>query len=354
MQNVPATVPSTAALIHRAGLPLIRRLPGGDPRRMHETAATTWRQHLLLNRDARTDSARAEFARRCAGGELVRVEPGAYLPSELWTTYGERERFIARCMIRAAKADSPVVFTHASAAATWGLPWFGRWPERIDILRTEPALGHHATGVRRHVPRGDGTSVTIDGLTVTTLARTVVDIAAQPGFLRAVVVGDAALNQARRGTLAAPSSDISPDQLRAELETGVSAPVRARDVIAFLDPLSDSPGESISRVSMWRAGVPEPVLQHPFGSWRVDFWWPEFEVIGEFDGAVKYLDEGTRGGRSAEQVVYEEKLREDELRRHCRGFARWGYSVAMAPALLAERLRAAGVTTRRRTRYAAV
>jgi hypothetical protein len=138
------------------------------------------------------------------------------------------------------------------------------------------------------------------------------------------------------------------------MSRSTNAPARARDAITFMDARSDSPGESISRVSMWRAGVPAPVLQQRFSPWTVDFWWPDYEVIGEFDGAMKYLDTEIRNGKSADQVVYEEKLREDELRRRSKGFARWGYSHAMAPALLAARLTQAGVPVGRARRFAAV
>jgi hypothetical protein len=320
-------------------------------RQMPDSAHPTWRDHLILNRDVRTDSARADLARRCARGELARVSSGAYLPSELWQGMGERERFLTAVRVVAAKADDPMVFSHASAAVIWGLPWFGPWPERVDILRTEAARGHYAAGVSRHAAQSDDAHVVIDGLAVTSLARTVVDLACQRGFIRSVVVGDAALHRDRRRTLSGPAPDIDVATLLEELARGSRAPARARDVIGFMDARSDSPGESISRVSMWRAGVPTPVLQQRFAPYTVDFWWPEFGVIGEFDGALKYLDPAMRGGRSAERVVYDEKLREDELRRRSKGFARWGYSHAMAPGQLADRLRDAGVKVGRRTRF---
>jgi hypothetical protein len=97
-----------------------------------------------------------------------------------------------------------------------------------------------------------------------------------------------------------------------------------------------------------RLGLSSPILQQPFpreggGNWWVDFWWPEFGVIGEFDGRMKYLDAALRGGRTADEVVYDEKRREDELRRHCRAFVRWGWDEARDPASLATILRVAGV-----------
>lgn len=316
--------------------------------------SSNWREYLLLNRDARTGSARADLARRASRGELVRVATGAYVPSGVWEQLGERDRHLTHVRVIAARARDPIVFSHASAAALWGLPWFGHWPSRVDVVRTEPARGQYAGGVNRHLPQGNVEPVEIDGIRVTPLARTVVDVARRREFLQAVVVGDAALNGARRSKLALPTGPITVGDLLDDAATGDYALTRARDTIGFMDGRSDSPGESISRVSMWRAGVPKPVLQQSFAPWTVDFWWPEHGVIGEFDGATKYLDAAMRGGRSAEQVVYDEKLREDELRRQVHGFARWTYADAVSPARLAARLRSAGLPVPNRTRFAAV
>ncbi|WP_336658664.1 hypothetical protein [Leucobacter sp. USHLN153] len=50
------------------------------------------------------------------------------------------------------------------------------------------------------------------------------------------------------------------------------------------------------------------------------------QAFGEMDGRAKYLDEGFRGERSLEQVLLEEKNREDEI-RGITGHReiRWGY-----------------------------
>ena len=78
-------------------------------------------------------------------------------------------------------------------------------------------------------------------------------------------------------------------------------------------------------------------------SWTVDFWWPEFNVIGEFDGKFKYTDPEFLKGRTPAQAVYEEKLREDDLRAAGHGMSRWSWPIAISPRLLREHLVAAGV-----------
>ena len=67
------------------------------------------------------------------------------------------------------------------------------------------------------------------------------------------------------------------------------------------------------------AGLPAPELQatvldenSEFVA-RVDFLFSELGVIGEFDGRVKYGKQ-LRGEASVEQVMFEEKRREDAVR----------------------------------------
>jgi hypothetical protein len=305
---------------------------------------TDWRWRLLLARDARTGSARRRLAERARAGDLVRIARGAYLPMSEWQALDGDARFGMR--IRAVAATYPgIVLSHAAASAAWGLPWIGPRPERIDVLAMGGSLASTSL-ISRHVgPPCD--VVTIDGMSVTGLARTVVDIARRPDFLRAVVIADAALNPRTRSELA-----LATDVL--DLEAVLSAvafrhgEARARHVLDFADGRSGSPGESISRVTIDRLGLPSPVLQQPFprdsgGEWFVDFWWPEVGLIGESDGRMKYLDPAYRNGRTAEQVVYDEKRREDELRRQCRAFVRWGWDEARNPAALGHLLRSAGL-----------
>src|SRR5690606_7823588 len=129
-----------------------------------------------------------------------------------------------------------------------------------------------------------------------------------------------------------PNSTPSRDELLAEL-TGVplhQGVVKARSAIEFADGRADRPGESMSRVSIHRAGLEAPQLQARTRGqsgrvWTVDFWWPRFNLIGEFDGRWKYTDPEFMAGRSAQQVLLDEKDREDDLRAANHGFVRWDW-----------------------------
>lgn len=115
----------------------------------------------------------------------------------------------------------------------------------------------------------------------------------------------------------------------------------------FADPASESVGESISRAQIHALGFQVPTLQRvirtDIGTFRVDFCWEEAGVICEFDGRIKYLDAGMRGDATPAQQVYDEKQREDALRRDGWAFARWGWPEAWDPRLLAARLESVGV-----------
>lgn len=294
---------------------------------------------LLFTRDAITSSARTRLAHRARSGELARVAPGAYVQRAAWAGLDPRGRFLIRVRAAAGTAREPLVLCRAAAAAVHGLPWLGPWPARIDVLVPADSPSRSSGLLHRHRESGRPLEV-VDGLTVTALAATAVDIARGPDFARAVVVADAAVARgARMGDAVA-------------LVPPTHGAARVRAVVAFADGRSGSPGEWVSRVTMRVLGVDPPDLQRRFanpagGSWSVDFWWPEREVIGEFDGDSKYLDPAMRGGRDPARVLLDEKRREDALRRASRGFIRWDWPVARDPRRLAERLALVGIVPRR-------
>src|SRR5690606_29804268 len=121
------------------------------------------------------------------------------------------------------------------------------------------------------------------------------DLACTLSFERAVPLCDAALRRTTHPVDAVPKTVLSRQDLLHELASVAHSygVVKAREVIHFADPLADRPGESVSRVSMHRAGIPEPQLQVALRGrsgtiWHVDFYWPEHGLIGEFDGTWKY------------------------------------------------------------------
>jgi hypothetical protein len=288
--------------------------------------------------------------RRAAAGELHRLVPGRFVESSAWSTLHQDARHRLRVLAAAERLPVDEVISHWSAAALWRLPVIGSWPDRVHVTAAPDRKRQSTTAVVRHRRELVDEPQHLAGLPVTSLAETVIDIARIASFSQAVAMGDAALWREQHPR----DAGGRPGVTTAELERVWSESheyrglARARRVLGFIDGRANRPGESLARVTMAALGVPAPELQHPIvlpngKRYELDFYFPEFDVGLEFDGRAKYLDPAFRGGRTAEQVVYDEKVREDHVRSALRGFGRCDWTVAGSPALLGGLLRRIGV-----------
>jgi hypothetical protein len=296
------------------------------------------------------DSAeRRQLARRFGRGEVVKLHRGAYVESALWAGLDEGARHRAKALAVALHFDDGAIFTHLTGAAFWRLPRIGQWPTvphiagPVDGASRTAAFARHGLGIPPAVER-------IDDLNVSTLGATIIDVATTVGFAHAVVLADAALRRTAHPLVGVPSTALVRGDLLTELErvSPTHGATKAQRVIEFADGRADRPGESLSRVSMRRARLTPPDLQVSLRgasgkSYDVDFWWEEFNVIGEFDGKYKYTDPAYMNGRTPEQVLYDEKVREDDLRAASHGFSRWPWATAISPALLRAHLARSGI-----------
>jgi hypothetical protein len=186
---------------------------------------------------------------------------------------------------------------------------------------------------------------------VTSLARTVVDVAAASSLRRAIVIVDAALSgeKNRDGQWVRPP--ISKAELGYEIEMrgAIRGSRQLGWVLKFGDGLSGSPGESVSRLTMHQIGCPPPELQHTFRDRdgvfvaTTDFWWPNYNLTGEFDGRAKYMRTEFTRGRTPAEVVIDEKVREDALRALGPGMSRWVWEEALSAHALRLKLTRAGL-----------
>lgn len=230
----------------------------------------------------------SRWARRVAvaQGRLVRVAPGrlAPTPSHL-DTFRQADLALTRRAVAAAIRREEVGLSHLAAAHAQGCPVWA--PSPRSCVTTWDAELEHVTGLHLHHVPNSGSIVSLDGVPMTTLERTIADIACEFGTESALVTGDFAL---RAGWL-------DPVALRAAIadcrgHTGVD---RARIVPELLDPLAESPLESRGRWHIYRHGLPLPhsqvVIRTLGGRFlgRVDHYWTE-GVVGEADGRIKYVD----------------------------------------------------------------
>jgi len=266
-------------------------------------------------RAAARPSAALERAERAGG--LVRVHSGVYVDRDVWLAGSDEERLMARMRAVALRALVPPVFSHESAALLLGAPHVGRTDARVHVTLERASGGRTSAGVVRHVLSIPGIRfVEVDGLRCTDPTATLLDLARTRSFPSAVVAADDLVR--RRGA----ELDLAHELLAAA--GVVRGRVPAQAVLEFADGRAETPIESLSRVGFRLAGLPAPELQvrfvdaHGFVA-RVDFWWRHLRLIGEADGRMKYLDFASRGGRSAAEVVYDEKRREDASGRSTRG-----------------------------------
>lgn len=309
---------------------------------------------IVYSRDLgeRFDS-RFLHARAVRAGSELRIARGAYLPRELWVASDKRGRYLLRIRAVAETRRLPPVLSHWSAAAVHDLPVVGAWPARVHLIVGKTSGGRSRNGVVKHNLRLDDRDVVVvDGLRVTSLARTIVDVASLNNPLSAIAMVDRVLHvDGRSRTQVLMGKGELLEMWESMLPFRGHA--RSRDLIEFGETAADTPIESVSRFHMRLIGCPRPRLQTPFFDsqgfiGRPDFDWPDFGHIGEADGARKYLDPAYREGRSADEVVHDEKVREDRLRAVSRGFSRWPWTVARNPGALRQLLASAGLPMGRR------
>jgi hypothetical protein len=298
---------------------------------------------FLFTRSTSTESERRALARRVSQGALVRVTRGAYLEAAVARTRDRDEVHRDLVQARSRLSNERLVFGGASAAAMWRLPRLSAWPAIPEVVDRHAAGGRSPTALHRR-STGRVEIDVVDGVMVTSLLETVLALARFELFSDALTATDAALRGfevngrkvgVESGMLAARLRDLARHR-------GVA---RARAVLDFADAGAESPGESLSRIQMDRLGVVPPTLQQEFrddlGLMRVDFWWPVHRVVGEFDGLTKYLRDPH--GRSPQEVVIQEKLREDRLRALGLRVIRWTWTEARNAEALRRHLAPAGL-----------
>lgn len=287
---------------------------------------------------------RRALSRSAERGNLVQLRRGVYVEKPSWELLPPEVQHRLRLRALLSQVDRPLVASHWSAAVLHGLPVPRARLALLDVT-VPPGASRTLAGVRvRAGELGADDVEVVDGLYVTSVVRTVLDLASTASFGEAVAVADAALHEVSR--LQRPST-LELLHGRWEGMTDRRASRRVPRVLEFADGDIESPGESISRVTMHILGLPRPVLQQEFRdryglAGRADFYFPEEDVIGEMDGKAKYLDARMNGGDPA-RAVLKEKEREDRLRALVRGFVRWGWAEAGDPVRLGAKLGAAGV-----------
>lgn len=292
--------------------------------------------HMLEPRHrlpARPDRARLvpeTFRRAGAVPEdaLVTVRQGVQVWKSEWDElYAEgRIRTRAHAVFARARGDRAVA-SHATAAALHRLPLYRVRDDRIEVTCPGSTTRHNAGDVVRHQASLANDEIeVIDGIPVTSLARTVYDVIRSVSLEAAVGVFDAALRSVAWNDRTRTLDAESDAAFRSRIDTmirghaGARGIRQARFVAEVADGRAQLPGESIARLGMLLLGAPTPDLQYRVedGSGRLallDFAFPSLGRWLEFDGSIKYDDPYLLGDQTAEEVLDAQAERESWVRR---------------------------------------
>jgi hypothetical protein len=223
-------------------------------------------------------------------GDLVPLRRGVYATKSAvrWAGEDEVRRHVLHVLAAQSVVGRQAVASYHSAAIL----------HRIDLLKTPPA-GIVALSMppQRTWNRAKPASILFHsaelpgeqvarryGLPVTTVARTVADLARTLPFTDAVVAADSALHREQ-----VTKSDLHKVLAGCGRWPGVR---QARRVVDFADERAESPLESAARVVFDQFGLDPPELQAtvftPGDAFRVDFLWRDHKLVAEADGLVKY------------------------------------------------------------------
>ncbi|BBY98807.1 endonuclease domain-containing protein [Mycolicibacterium fallax] len=210
------------------------------------------------------------------GPNYQRLYRGVYLSAEVTPT--------AAIRARAAWLSTGATLVCVSAAAMHGTKWLNAdWPAQISRRshRNQPGLiAYSWLPLPQEV-------MTVDGLPVTTAARTAFDLGRLLPAERSVALLDALMN----------ATGITPAEVLPLLDRHprLRGRRRLRTALALCDPGAESPPETRLRLTLCTAGLPVPQTQielpyQPGAPIRLDLGWPQWRVAVEYDGAQHWDD----------------------------------------------------------------
>lgn len=216
------------------------------------------------------------IASRVASGRWARLHPGVYQVGPL------SDHWLPRLRAAVLAAGPAASASHRAAFVLWGLDGLTTRLIEVTVPYTHGPLpqGTIVHRTRRELPRTE-----VEGITVTTVERTLLDTA---GMLPRLVVAKG-LDSAVRQGLTTPSALW--EAVRHQGGRGVRGTRPLSTLIAALEEsgATGSPAETELLDAMRRAGIPEPVIQYEVvladgQRFVVDFGWPRLLKGVEVDG----------------------------------------------------------------------
>ncbi|MFT4260332.1 hypothetical protein [Microbacterium sp.] len=288
-------------------------------------------------------------------GVFRKIRRGRYVFETDWAQlWPEGKHLVQVVAARLNAVGGGHVFWGPSAAVLLGIPLYRLSPKAVHVGTVDRRHGRTRAGITWHyVDIPDSEIVEIDGIRCTSLDRTILDLARSTTAEAALAAADAALRaeavrdgQVQDGDAAGEWRERMSFRARREHGRGI---VRARWTIEFADGRAQLPGESVSRYRLYQLGFSNYDIQVPVVGATGNLYWLDFAFVGmrcfgEFDGLDKYTDAALRGERTAQEVVLDEKRREDDI-RGVTGWrlGRWGLPDIATPDAFSAKLSAFGI-----------
>lgn len=285
---------------------------------MNGTSASL--QDLLDESERRRScaTARDSASKRCllrgkSSGALVSPHPELFVRRQTWSAAQQDAPLRVRFLVNGLAALHPGwVFCQSTAAVLHGLPVSYNMLDKIHVA-SAPGSHYRDSGPIAFHRIASPNPTLVEGVRVTSFARTVLDVLRTSSFPDALAVADGAIRA--RGWTRVDLIDMLESEGRR-----VPHHMRALEVAQHADARSESGGESIARALMLSLGFVPPQLQvwvdnplHPEHPFRVDYLWilPNGTVvIGELDGREKYTNPSQNGGLGIVGSLANERIRE--------------------------------------------
>jgi very-short-patch-repair endonuclease len=225
---------------------------------------------VITRRQATTAGlSRREIERRVEAGWLVRLHEGVYAVGH--TALTDKSHVIA-----AVYACGPGALAgYRSAGALWGVL---RRPQRIEVTAPRGRKPKRGMTVHRSRLIHDEDRDLIDNIPVTSLARTLVDLAD--------VLSEKRLAGAVHEAEVKRLFDLKPiERVLARLPGRKGRHKLTRVLSAYRDvqPFTRSRAERLVLQMCEDHGLPRPQTNTWIGAYEVDFYWPEAGLVLEFD-----------------------------------------------------------------------
>jgi hypothetical protein len=224
------------------------------------------------------------------------VYPGVYAPPDA------EPSAIQRAVAAWLWSRRRGVVAGLSASAVLGTKW-------INGLVAAELVHHNRRAPQMLTVHSDelslGETTEVDGMTVTTPARTAFDLGRRLNLKDGVKRIDALMN----------ATQLKVVEIESVIEghPGVRGLGKLRKTLSLVDGGAESPYESLTRLMLVGAGLPHPQTQLPvfdelgFVVAYLDMGWPEYRVGVEFDGAQHWTDARQRS-RDVERLADLEAL----------------------------------------------